>query len=226
MSANEMHPVVLMLGDEAALIDDAVAELRERAVPGAAAAFNAAVFRAGEGVEGALSMARTQPMMSRYRFVDLREVENATSEGMEALAEYVGRPSPSAVFVIRGRKLGNTKAARALRKAAKDAGVLRTFQARDQRPEQLAIERAKAAGCTLEHSAARRLVELTGTNTAQLRMEVDKLVCSVGGEGTIGTQTVEEACSLVAEAIVWELTDAIVARDSVRAMSALSLIHI
>jgi len=73
-----MHPVVVMLGDEAALVDDAVAELRSQAVPGAAAAFNAAVFRAGDGVEGALSLAKTQPMMSRYRFIDVRELENAS----------------------------------------------------------------------------------------------------------------------------------------------------
>ena len=220
VSAHEMRPVVVMLGDEPALIDDAVAELRAQAVPGAAAAFNAAVFRAGDGVDGALSMARTQPMMSRYRFVDSRELENATAESMAALAEYITRPCPSAVVVMRGRKLGNTKAARALRKAAKDAGALRSFQARDQRPEQLAIERASAAGCKLEASAARRLVELTGKNTARLRMEVDKLVCAVGGQGAIGVQAVEEACSLVAEAIVWELTDAIVARDPKRAMAA------
>ncbi len=220
MSSREMHPVVVMLGDEVALVDDAVAELRSQAVPGAAAAFNAAVFRAGDGVEGALSLARTQPMMSRYRFIDVRELENASAESMLALSEYIANPSPSAVFVMRGTKLGNTKAARALRKAAKDARVLRSFQSKNQRPEQLAIERARAGGCTLEMSAARRLVELTGKNTARLRMEVDKLVCAVGGEGAIGVRVVEDACSLVAEAVVWELTDAIVARDSSRALAA------
>ena len=215
-----MHPVVLMLGDEAALMDDAVAELRAAAVPGAAAAFNAAVYRAADGVGGALALARTQPMMARYRFVEVRDLEAASAESMEALADYIASPSPSTVFVMRGAKLGNTKAARRLRTAAKDARVLRQFRARDQRPEQLAVARAEAAGCRLETRAARRLVELTGRDTARLRMEVDKLVCAVGGSGAITVQDVEAGCSLVAEAVAWELTDAIVARDSGRAMAA------
>jgi DNA polymerase III delta subunit len=216
----EMRPVVVLLGDEAALIDDAVSALRAQAVPGAAAAFNAAVFRAEDGPDGPLSMARTQPMMSRFRFVEVRSVEDASSDTMDALAAYIANPSPSAVFVVRGTKLGNTKAARALRKAAKDAGALVEFRSRDQRPDQLAASRAEAAGCHLEPSAVRRLIELTGKDTARLRMEVDKLICAVGGSGSIGVKDVEEACSLVAEAVVWELTDAIVARDSGRAMAA------
>lgn len=220
MSDPQMRPVVVMLGDEAALMDDAVAALRAAAVPGAAAAFNAAVYRAGDGAAGAVSQAQTQPMMSRHRFVEVRELESASVDTLEALMAYMASPNPSTVFVMRGAKLGNTKAARAFRAAAKKAGALQTFRSRDQRPDALARERVEAAGCRIEPTALRRLIELTGKDTARLRMEVDKLVCAVGGEGSIGVDDVEAACSLVAEAVVWELTDAIVARDSGRAMAA------
>ena len=220
MTDSEIPAVVVMLGDETALIEDAVGALRARAVPGAAAAFNAAAYRAGEGISDALAQAQTQPMMSRYRFVDVRELENAPAEGLTALQAYMAAPNPSTVFVMRGSKVGTTKAARAFQAAAKKAGCLRTFRSKDQDPARLARARVEEAGCRIEPSALRRLIALTGTNTAQLRMEVDKLVCAVGGEGVIGVAEVEQACSLVAEAIAWELTDAIVARDSGRAMAA------
>jgi len=220
VSESEIPRVVLMLGDEAALIDDAAAALKVQVVPGAAAAFNAAVFRVSEGAGGAVAQANTQPMMSRQRYVEVREVGQASAELLGALAEYAANPNPSTVMVLRGRKLGNTKAARSLRATVKKLGGIRSFKARDQRPADLVQRRVKEAGCAIASDALRRLVELTGTDTARLRMEVDKLVCAVGGEGRIELSHVEEACALVAEAVVWDLTDAIVARDGGRAMDA------
>ena len=220
MAKPEMRPVVVMLGDEAALMDDAVAALKAEAVPGAAAAFNAAVYRAGDGVAAAIGQAQTQPMMSRHRFVEVRELENASADDLAALEAYLAAPSPSTVFVMRGAKLGNTKAARSFRTAAKQTGALQAFRSKDQDPAGLARARVRDAGCEIDGVALRRLIELTGRDTARLRMEVDKLVCAVGGTGAIRVEDVEAACSLVAEAVVWELTDAIVARDSGRAMAA------
>ena len=219
-SESEIPRVLLLLGDEAALIEDAANALKEQVVPGSAAAFNAAVFRASEGAGGAVAQANTLPMMSRQRYVEVREVGQANAELLDALVAYAANPSPSTVMVLRGRKLGNTKAARALRAAVKKLGGLRSFKSRDMRPADVARKRVQEAGVAIAPDALRRLVELTGPNTAQLRMEVDKLVCAVGGEGRIELTHVEEACALVAEAVVWDLTDAIVARDGGRAMDA------
>ena len=213
-------PVMLLLGDEAALITDALTALRTQVVPGATASFNCAVFRAGEGAEGALSMARTQPMMARFRFVEIREVEAASADLLAAIAAYAEQPNPSTVLAVSGTKLATSKVAKQLKATVDKLGGSHTFASKAQNPADLARARAKEGGCDIDSAALRRLIELTGTNTARLRLEIDKLVCLVGGEGTIRVADVEDSCALVAEAVVWELTDAIVANDQGRAMAA------
>ncbi len=213
-------PVLLLLGDEAALIADALAELRAQVVPGATAAFNCAVFRAGEGADGALSMARTQPMMARFRFVEIREIEAASAELLAALATYAEQPNPSTVLAVSGAKLATSKVAKQLKTAVDRLGGSHSFVSKAQNPAELARARAKEGGCDMDAAAVRRLIELTGTNTARLRLEIDKLVCLVGGEGTISVADVEASCALVAEAAIWDLTDAIAACEQGRAMAA------
>ena len=48
---------------------------------------------------------------------------------------------------------------------------------------------------------------------------MSKVVAFVGGEGEIGVEDVEAVCSLVAEAAIWDLTDAVVRRDPDRALA-------
>lgn len=220
MSDENLPQVVLFVGNEASLIADAVQKLRSAALPGSAAAFNASVYRVSDGADGAVAQARTLPMMAKRRFVEVRGLDGANVALLEALTEYAQRPSPSTVMAITGSKLPNNKAGKALKKAVEQVGLYQRFRSGDQRPESVAEARAREAGCRLESRAARRLVELTGTDSGRLRMEVDKLVCAVGGEGAITVRDVESSCALVAEAVVWELTDALVARDAGRAADA------
>ena len=70
----------------------------------------------------------------------------------------------------------------------------------------------------LEPAAADLVVELVGTDLGRLQAEMNKLIAFAGGEGSIGAADVEAVCSLVAEAVIWDLTDAVVRRDADRAM--------
>jgi len=63
------------------------------------------------------------------------------------------------------------------------------------------------------------MVELVGTDLGRIETELSKVIAFVGGEGEIAEADVEAVCSLVAEAAIWDLTDALVRRDADRALA-------
>lgn len=236
MSLNELkaslgaglRPLYAVLGDEPLLVDRAEEQILSRALDGVLAAFNQASYRAGdEGASEALSVARTLPMMSPRRVVLLREVHNAPPALMDALARYAEAPHDSTVLVLSGTGWPKVEgkdapdASKALEASLKRAGLVLRFKAKDQDPVQFAIELAREQGCRLDRPQAERLVELVGRELSVLERELEKACLFVGGQGVLTDAVLEEVCSLVAEAQIWDLTDGLVARDPDRALEAL-----
>jgi len=212
----QLDPVYLLWGDEDLLVRQAVDLVAERALQGGPAAFNRAEGSAGvDGVvSGLLSQARTPPMMGPRRLVVIREMENAKVRDLDALLEYCASPVPSTVLLMCGRKLpaaegGKDRGAR-LRNLVRKQGCMERFRAEQQDPVAFVRARCTAAGCQIGGRQARALVEVVGRDLGQLAGEIDKLVAYVGGSGRIGTEHVEAVCSLLADAVVFDLSDAIV----------------
>jgi DNA polymerase-3 subunit delta len=185
--------------------------------------FNLAVFSA-DGADAALDQARTQPMLARRRAVVIRDMEKASVGLLDALLAYAENPNPSTVLILSGSKLpgpvGGIDRGRRLFNRVKSSGSAERFRSRDQRPAQFVEHRVRELGVSLDHGAASLLVQLVGSDLGLLSNEVDKLVNHIGGSGRIQRSHIEEVCSLVAEAVVWELTDAIVSRDPDRGLCA------
>jgi DNA polymerase III subunit delta len=223
----ELSPVYMVYGDEQLLVRRTIDQLAERALLGGPAAFNRAEGVAGsDAVPGLLSQARTPPMMGPRRLVVIRELENAKPPELDAMMAYVRAASPSTVLVITGSKLppvseGTNRGVR-LRNAVNKVGKTLRFEASKQDPAAFVRARCTDAGCTLGRREAELLVEVVGRDLGRLAGEVDKLVAFVGGAGTISSEQVEQVCSLLAETVIFELTDAIVRGQ---AGPALALAH-
>lgn len=221
---SEPTPIHLVLGDEPLLMDETVDSIVSAAFEGGSPGFNLATYAAGEGAGSAVSTARTMPMMARRRVVVIRELEKANAALLDELIAYAANPNPSSVLVLVGTKLplkadaGDRGAA--LRKAVQSVGAVRSFRAGERKPTAFAQEHAASLGCSLRSHAASLLVELTGSDLGRVRSEVEKAAAFVGGKGEIGTDAVEAVCSLVAEAEVWDLTDAVLRRDVDKGMAA------
>lgn len=221
---SELSSVHLVLGDEVLLVREAADAVVSAAFEGGSPGFNLAVYQAGDGASGALDVARTLPMMARRRVVHIKVMEKATVELLDDLMAYCDKPNPSTVLLLEGRKLpeavGGRNRGLSLQNKIKKVGRVERFRSRDQRPIPFAQAHARTLGCELDPRAARLLVELVGSDLARLRSEVDKAAAYVGGTGRIDGSAVEAVSSLVAEAVVWDLTDAIVSRDADRGLSA------
>lgn len=216
-------PVHLLVGDAGLLVSEAEQALVIAALDGGPAGFNLATHDAADGAPGALSLARTPPMMARRRVIVVRGMHKAPVALLDELLVYVENPSPTSVLVLTGDKtpaaVGGKDRGKVLANRIDKLGGLRRYRARDQRPVPFVQARAREAGCELDRDAADLLVDLVGHDLGQLRLELDKAVAFVGGSGRIGRRVIESTSSVVAEAVQWELTDAIVARDADRGLA-------
>lgn len=222
-------PIYLVMGDATALVEQAVGEIvafgRQRAEP---LGFNAVSQRGNEpdALKAVLS-ARTLPMMAPLRLVEIRGLDAADDAVLEAIVSYAGDPSPTTLMVLsagklRGaRKKTDTDWARVLPKAVEAVGEVLRLSAADVSPARYAHDVAARHGKKLPRRAAELLVQVVGSDLQRIEREVEKLVVFVGDAEAIDGEDVENACSLLAEAEVWDLTAGIAAADPERAIASL-----
>lgn len=226
--AREVEPVYVVVGDALPLVERAVAAIQAAVLPRVGLpAFNHARFRASEpGAVGAFSAARTLPMMADRRLVELRELQEAGNDLFGALVDYLGSPSPGTVLLVVGtgfpkvEKGGSNWGAR-VKNALKGHGRLVQLSSEDASPVRFAIEAAAARGKTLGLREAELLVEVVGADLGRLQQEVEKLALFVGDAPGIDAGAIQAAGSVLAEAVIWDLTTGLAARDPALALGSL-----
>ena len=215
--------VALFLGDEGVGRKRAETDLVSAVFGGGSPGFNLAVFTAGQGADRAVEASKTVPMMAKYRVVIIREMESAPVDLLDDLLAYIENPSPSTVLILTGIKnappSGGMDRGRRLEGAIKKFGLVQRFKTGEQDPLRFSMAAADEAGCQMSRRAASMIVELVGSDLGRIQTELGKVVAYVGGEGRIDVEDVEAVCSLVAEAAIWDLTDAVVRRDADRALA-------
>jgi DNA polymerase-3 subunit delta len=233
--------VVFLVGEERWSIDRSVAAVREAATRGGVAGFNEERFTAGESpIETILAAAQVLPMMAPRRFVlvrgadrwerDAERAEERQERGdkarkpaespLDLLDAYVKKPSPTTALVVVATKLNGS---RRVVKSAKAAGAWIDC-APVKRSEDLALfvrDAAKERGKALDPRATARLVELTGNDLGSLEDAVERVSLFVGDRAAIDVDTVERVVAQLREATVWDVVDALAARDLPRALLSL-----
>ncbi len=219
-------PVYVLVGSESLLVREAEEAVRVAVASGPTAAFNHAVFTAGE--EGALAyrdVAGTLPMMAPKRLVVIRQMQDANVALLESLLAYVASPSPTTVLVLLGEKMpaaaGGQDRGLRISNAVKKIGLVMKLDGEGVDTTAFGMARARERGVKLEREAANLLAAYTGGELALLAADLDKCADYVGPAGTITRAVVEEVCASTAETDVWALTDALVARDVDRGLATL-----
>jgi DNA polymerase-3 subunit delta len=229
LEGGKARPVYVVLGEERIFADRVVAAARKHVVEPAMAGFNVDVFEAGETkVARILDSANTMPMMARRRLIVLRgleRLEKGDDDGKgkghptDALAEYLQKPSPSTCLVLVGEKLDGR---RKLAGVAKKSGVV--VDCLPLRPQQLGAfvrDEARRRRHTLAVDVAEALVDLVGGELAGLIDAVERLSLYVGDGQPIKEEAVHACVARVRVASVWELSDAVAARDRATALRVL-----
>lgn len=218
--AEGLASLYLIAGTDQAKIDATRARLRARAEgDGGAGALE--VFEAGEGRGGpdheallaaipAMSLTETR----RYLLVD--GVDRWRDRQLEPVVAAIGGLPPDLTVVLIARAKAPAKLSKAV-EAAK--GEVHEFEAPKPRDmPRLLVGDAKRLGFALEPAAARMLVDRMGANPVRLRNELERLALWAGKGGSVSAVDLEAMVTDTSEAAVWSLSDALLERNSAKAM--------
>jgi len=219
--AEEMRSLYLFAGTDGAKIDATRVRVRKRAEEeGGAAAL--AVFEPSEGRgapdhEALLGAIPALSLTEARRYLLVDGAERWGSRQLEAVCAVLGEIPPDVTLVLISRAKAPAKLARAVKAAG---GELREFaapKAKDM-PRALVAE-AKQLGFRLDAAAARMLVDRMGANPVRLHHELERLALWAGDGGEVTADALAAMTTDTSEAVVWALSDALLERDSRRAVS-------
>jgi DNA polymerase III subunit delta len=224
-SAGAIKPAYLIVGTDEGKIDAAMARLRARAEreggPGALESFGS-----GEGApdpEALLAAIPSMSLMAERRYLLADRVERWTAKQAKVVAAALADLPPDVTLALVAREAPpKVRAPKALAEAVTGAGgeVLRydTPKARDLPPRLVA--EAASRGFRLDADAARLLVDRLGESTMRLVTEVDRLSVWAGPDGEVSAADLESMVADTSEEASWAVSDAIVVRDTARAIGA------
>lgn len=147
---------------------------------------------------------------------------------LDLLTEFLknGMP-PDITLLIDGCGLDRRKAFFKLceKTAAASGGTIEWFEKADPKVKGYAAlmlrrvkEMAMSAGKRMDDAAASYVAEIVGSDTAQLKNEVEKLIAFVGNEPIIRMDDCYEICSRSSETLAWAFSGALAERDPAKAL--------
>lgn len=219
--AESLASLYLIAGTDQAKIDATRARLRARAEgDGGAAALEVFEPSEGRGAPDHEALLAAIPAMSltetrRYLLAD--GVERWRDRQLDPVVAALASLPPDLTVVLIARAKAPAKLAKAVKAGQ---GEIHEFEAPKPREmPRLLVADAKRLGFDLEPAAARVLVDRMGANPVRLRNELERLALWAGEGGRVTAGDLEAMVSDTSEAAVWALSDALLERDSARAVS-------
>lgn len=206
-----LKPVYLITGSDAVKAAKAAARLRQRVVEETGSDLSVDRFDASDCyAQDVIQAASTPSFIGALRLVLVRNVGAWPKAEKDVMATFLADPPAYACLAFTG---GGIRKNEALFKAVEAAGQVLVYDApRAADLPRWAQEQAGQRQLKLGPDQARRLVQLAGTDQQAILAEIEKLSAYMG-RGKVESEDIEAVCWVSKEARVWDLTDAIGARD-------------
>ena len=219
MAGKDIHPIYVLHGDDAFLLDTHRREIVARVVAGAEAQLCVTSFDGSAELADVLDELRTVPFLAPRRLVILRDADAFVKTHREAIEKFFEKPPTSAsLLLVVASWPGNTRLAKLVAKIGQaiDCSV--------GEKENLSGWIAKSAskrGKKIAPDASELLAQWVGRDLAALDGEIEKLSLYVGQREQINVQDVSSLVTASAGPAAYELTNAVTAGDAAWALRAL-----
>jgi DNA polymerase III subunit delta len=221
IARGELDPVYYLTGDEDILKDELADAIVARAVEPSCRDFNVDVRSAGDlDAETLNALVETPPMLAERRVAVVRNLEqwrkNAKPWGV--LKRYLERPSGTTTLVLihgAGQAADKSIAKHAVHVAVNTPG--------DEEIRDWILDRAQAAGVTMQPEAADHLVAAVGRSLSHIASEVLKL-SAASESGTVTVPDVEAMVGVRHGETLGDWVDAALRRNVPRAVSLLDVV--
>lgn len=221
-SPGEPLPIYVFRGTDPYLLDKARQIARERVIGDAEPGLALLELRGADaGLADVFDALRTLPFLAPRRLVLIREADPFINEGSrDALLKYLDAPSPTGVLCL---EVAAWNGATKLGKRVTEVGLVVHCEVDKpyKIPGWLQGEARKRFGKDLTAAAARMLQEYLGNDFAALTHAVEVLTLYVGDATAIDTPEVDALVARGHHERVWDLCDAVAARQVPRALTLL-----
>jgi DNA polymerase-3 subunit delta len=215
-------PVYLLTGSDRPKIETALGRLRRHFAPEAIEVVSA-LDTSGDAVA---LLCNAGSLFGDARLVVVEDVDGRRENDgrrkggwkaadVDAIAEYLKSPAPTAVLALVGEEVKKTTA---LWKTCAKAGQILAFDVAKKAVHGWVLEQLRQRGVRAEPEAATTLIQLVGDDLQRLAVEVDKVATWAAGE-PVGEREIEALVATTADAPSFVLTDAWGARDTARALA-------
>ncbi|MCI0410733.1 MAG: DNA polymerase III subunit delta [Acidobacteria bacterium] len=204
--------IYCLYGEDDYRREQALKQLLDALLPEDSRALNLDQIRPGEAETGSiLGSARTPPFLSARRVVLVRGADALSRPQQEEVLAYLDDPSPTTCLVLNGTRLDlRTRFAAALQKK----GMVLRFDRLEGSSMKDSLQRAAwSRGKQISPEAIELLIALAGDDLRQLISGVEKATLFVGEREEIGPRDIEALIGETRARSIFQLTDAVGARN-------------
>jgi DNA polymerase III subunit delta len=239
VTGRRLRPAYVFIGDEVFFRDQCRQALLEHLVPADLREFSLHdLDLADVSVAEVINRARTPSLMAPFQVFFIRGVKNLYSRGSHAedfaaIAAYVEDPNPDAVLIfvadhisipadVRRMELQDRDRYERIRETLGEyCGMVELARVEESDGMRWIIEHAQQQGVKVEQDAARELMDALGADMMMVSRELEKLILYAGEKKHITLGDVETLVLAAKQRSLYELTDAISAKDKTRALAVL-----
>jgi DNA polymerase III subunit delta len=235
----QLQPGYVLAGDEVFLLDRCRAAVIKAFVPAELRDFCLSDLDLAEtNIFEVLDRAQTPSLMAPFQVIFVRNVRllytrGAKKDEFAALDRYFRSPNPQALLLFVADFLripsdtrrmdldDKNRFERLTETLGEHCGMVELARVTEEDAMRWAVATAQAAEVRFEPDAARELVDALGADMMLVSSELEKLLLYATGRGKITLGDVETMVLAAKQRSLYELTDAISARDRVRALALL-----
>jgi len=239
VTGNKLRPAYVFIGDEVFFRDQCRRALLDHLVPPDLRDFSFHDLDLNDvSIADVLDRARTPSLMAPFQVFFIRGVKNLYSRGSHAeefaaIEQYLKDPNPAAVLIFVADHLSIPADVRRMEMQDKDrydriretlgeyCGIVELARVEEGDGMRWIISQAEKEGVKVDQDAARELMDALGADMLLVSGELEKLILYVAGKKHITLADVETMVLAAKQRSLYELTDAISAKDKARALSVL-----
>lgn len=220
LKKGRIQPLYLFYGEEEFLISKAMEVVQKTVLKGIPVDFNFNQYYAKEcDVQRMVEAANTLPMMAQRRLVLLRDVQDIKEAGLDKLAKYAEKPSPSTVLLMVGSKID---ARRKFVGHTKKNGLALEFRSLYERQLRPWIKaEVRELGKSISDEGITFLIDMVGENLRELHSELQKVALYAGNRNTLTLEDMQAVISDISLDSLFDFNDAVGAKDAGRALMQL-----
>ncbi|HKW75291.1 MAG TPA: DNA polymerase III subunit delta [Terriglobales bacterium] len=239
VAGRKLRPAYVFIGDEVFFRDQCRQALLRHLAPDDLRDFSVHdLDLAGSSIADVLDRAQTPSLMAPFQVLFIRGVKNLYSRGSHeeefaAIEAYVKDPNPAAVLIFIADHISIPADVRRMEMQDKDryqrirdtlgeyCGIVELARVEESDGMRWVIEHAEKEGVRVDQDAARELIDSLGADMMLVSRELEKLILYVGEKKQITLGDVETMVLAAKQRSLYELTDAISAKDKPRALAVL-----